>query len=249
MSTPLDDWLHTVHPDVRKYLKVSHTQDTGRCLHIDLNPIKAFTPMISHRQNPKEDRTVPRVCIANSLMGCIGGYASVFYNYLNHKPGTKLGTKAESYRGGMFIHAIDTEWVVEADNKLVGDSRITGEKWLVGWDEEHLSYPATEIGKFFIKRMVSETIRGGDLAANFTMYLEYHDDSQALELGNGVSVEAGYYELQVLVKADLESVHTGYFFLSEKNSPVKVKSISKEEYLKEKSAGLDLLNEKYNLHW
>ena len=75
----LEKYLESLSPDVKKNLKIVSTKDLGQDFLLHISPDKLskviFTPRIGNRQGRTEDRTVPRITVSPTLLGCHNGYA------------------------------------------------------------------------------------------------------------------------------------------------------------------------------
>src|ERR1700741_3061096 len=85
-SEELTQWLETVSEKVRKNVTVVTPEEVKQdyFLHISTDTsIKKFVPVIGRRQAYSEDRSVPRVTVAPTLLGCFIGYAKADYDFQN----------------------------------------------------------------------------------------------------------------------------------------------------------------------
>lgn len=156
-------------------------------LHISRNPlIKGFTPTIGFRQAKTEDRTVPRVCVAETVVGCMIGYASMLYDFQ-----TNVDPAKKDWRGGYYIYAIDYEAALVPNNKLVYDAAMSGERWLVNYTQGTNVYKHRVIGKMFIRNVVTERKENIN-HIDCNIYLETRE---AIWLNAHQKLEPGFYIL------------------------------------------------------
>lgn len=203
------------------------TLPAGNVIHISKDKaIKKFIPVIGHRQNEQEDRTVPRVCVSATLMEAVSGYAEVFAEYLN---------TSEDYKGGYYIYRFNTELALAPNEKLVCGSGYTKEMWLVSYDEEHLEYKADIIGKFFIGTATIEN-EFSSKRSSAEMYIEARE---AVALTRTQVLDAGYYKATVPFYRESE---TKMLALTDKNHMAEeITKVEFDKIRKEKVPSLNLL--------
>lgn len=140
-------------------------------VHISTNPnIKSFVPCIGDRQAPMEDRTIPRVCTANTVLGAMLG-ANLLEN--DHNRSQK---EYPSYLGGYAIYVFRPEAAIAPNDKLCGDSKLSGEHWLVPYSESTQAYPAQIGGKIFIGEFRGQPRSQKDPKIICDFYVEVTDE-------------------------------------------------------------------------
>jgi len=145
----LEEHLERLSPVIGRCAEVVTPEDVGQdyMLHISTNTaIKEFIPVIGFRQAKTEDRTVPRVCVAKTLLGCFAGYASASSDFINL---SSDGKSAIKYKGGYQIYAIPFTACLAPNKKLVYDAELTEEHWLVAYSQETSKYVPEKAGKVF----------------------------------------------------------------------------------------------------
>lgn len=184
-------WLNNQSKPIQNNLKIlSRSERLPYLLHISQNDkIKVMTPRIGERQAKMEDRTVPRICVADTLVGAMIGYASVLWDSQNDN--NAYTNKKSHYKGGYYIYAIPFDHCFVPNNKLVYDASMSGEKWLVNYKPGTAEYTPKRIGKVFLKEMVTE-ISLGKRVLNATFYLETEAD---LWLSERSLLRKGHYRL------------------------------------------------------
>ena len=93
------------------------TFNKGLMYHIGTTDMsnKPYIPRIGERQGKTEDRTVPRVTVAPTLLGCIYGYAMVVISGMDNNI------------AGYYIHSLPFEYCLKPTKKLVFDQELTNE--------------------------------------------------------------------------------------------------------------------------
>lgn len=132
---------------VGKNCKVVSPEELGQefLYHISINPgIKKFVPQLTQRSAKHEDRSVPRVSVAPTIIGCINGYQQDRYDW-------EEGRYNKKWRDGWYIYGFRNEVSVKPSVKILFDADYTDERWLVPYNDEKWQYPAEIIGKYFYR--------------------------------------------------------------------------------------------------
>lgn len=155
----LKRYLQQLRPEVAENLKIVTPGDmnNGVVYHIAQSRQKEMFPFISKRQAPSEDNTVPRVHVCASLIGCFRGYATMVETSLSTAPIASKEDKRKGehksfvdYKGGYYIHELQTPVALAPSKKLVPDVESSEELWLVTYNELTKSYPSKVIGKLIL---------------------------------------------------------------------------------------------------
>lgn len=120
-------------------------------LHITTERAPVYIPRIGYRQGDSEDRTTSRITVATTLLGCIIGYAALPWNLMTSSANEYTSGK---WLGGLYIRKILFEHALKPTAKLVYDQVATDEHWLVNYNQETTKYPSSQIGKFFLSRLI-----------------------------------------------------------------------------------------------
>lgn len=139
-------------PKVRNNAEiVKAPEDYPYMLHGSIDPsIKKFTPRLSERYaKGMEDRTVMRVHVSESIVGCIFAMDELtdimLYNTTEEE--------SEVFKGGWYIYAIPYKYALKPNHMLVHDSVRTSETWLVPYSKETKEYKGEIIAKLFVETM------------------------------------------------------------------------------------------------
>lgn len=126
-----------------------------------------FLPNVSTRTGYKENRTIPRVHVSPTLIGCIVGYAVTVDEVLY--------VADESFKGGYYIYKIPFEYALRPNTNLVGDADESDEHWLIHYSEDTSSYKGELIGEFFIDELrVVPTVKDNTIFSKY--YVEIYTD-------------------------------------------------------------------------
>ena len=145
----LERYLGSLSKKIQSDIEVVPASSIDRkyLIHISSNTnIKAFVPMMSGRTMDKEDRGVPRVCTAPELVSAIMGYGAGMYEniYAFEKKQDDPG-----WKNGYQIYGLPFVYALKAGKKLLPESNITNEHWLVAYNEETAEYKPTRLGIMF----------------------------------------------------------------------------------------------------
>lgn len=154
MNDEMKQWLALQPASVRNQVAVLSKEEAGPMYHISKDGgIKRFTPMVSRRTASTENISVPRVCVAGTLVGCMIGYAATLDDFLWRRDG---------YKGGWYIYDIDYQYLLKPSVKLLYDVEHSQERWLVTYSKDTVFYRPTIAGHFFYtSAQVKPNGRGG----------------------------------------------------------------------------------------
>lgn len=165
-----------------------------RLLHISTNTkIKEFVPVVSRRTAKNEDRTVPRVCVAASIMDCINGYVSFLVDFMDHSP--------EEWKGGYVIYEIPYTVAGSPDKSLVPDVELTKEKWILPFDATHREIEPKKVGKMFVSNVFIENSSGNERTWSAVFYVNVSEPT-GLWLTETTKLEQGYWRVQLAYSKD-----------------------------------------------
>jgi len=209
---------------------VADSSNNGFLLHVskDTN-IKQFIPVIGHRQANQEDRTVPRVTVAPSLLGCLIGYASVHNDFLSL---ISDGSKDQMrYKGGWKIYALSFKCALKPNNRLVYDASNSDEHWLVAYNKETASMVPEVAGKAFYRSITYVAVSGKEVAADGSMYVEVMKEN-GIRFSKNIFLSKGYW----VVNGPVFNGSSSW----KNDSDFRVNQISRDEYraVKNESAAL-----------
>lgn len=172
-------------------------------LHISRNPnIKSMIPRISERQMKREDRTIPRVVGAPTLLGCICGYATM----LDDQGGFKKATRTNDvWLNGYYIYEVDYDWRFKPNDKLVPDQSVSDETWLLNYNQDNKEYKPKHIGKFFITQIVQDFTKSKS-RSNYTSRVHlYIQIDREVSLSENIKLGKGYWEVSIPYITEINS--------------------------------------------
>lgn len=211
----LEKWLYNQRPFVTG--NVTLVKETIKFLHISQdNNIKEMYPRISWRQSGKEDRTIPRICGAPNLRGCILGHTIVRSNILEGISFIKDQWK-DNNSPIYYIYQLPELEYLRPSNKLVPEVNQTDEVWITPYCPEAITVKPKKIGRFLPYRISQEIFMGESTLSN-VFYLELTTD---IMLSKFDVAGPGYFQFSI--DGDLVPFN--------KCHPIKdIKPISKEEW-------------------
>lgn len=237
---PIEQWKDAQAAIVKNEMTIQSFEQAGDVYRVDAQKVPIFIPQFSNRQMVKEDKIIPRVCVADTLFGCLYGFSRFFYDFFDGTPDGKKDDYGNRYKGGVIISRLPYESLIVPSKKLVPDVNESGEKWLVSYDKDHASYPCEVIGKAFVAACMAERRDRGLLYYTYTVYIEVSDGA-TLRLSTTVTLGSGYHKL---VLGGLRG-HTGFYHSPAAKTSAKefeLSEVSKADYMKVKGQGIDLLN-------
>lgn len=167
--------LDLFSPKVRENVTVKHCSEfpVSVAFHITKPGVpNPFWPRMPASASDQEDKTVPRVIAASTLVGCMNGAAFILDNARDSKFRPK-----EERSNYYVILGMKFEYCLCPNNKLVYDAEDTQEQWLITYNEETKFYRHFNVGEFFI-HSIQETITPNK-THNPTLVITY------LKLGKG----------------------------------------------------------------
>jgi hypothetical protein len=192
----LSNYLLTLSDKVRDNVVIEGA--TKPVYHISINTdIPDFTPVIGLRQNELEDRTVPRVCVGPDLLGCIIGYASFLYDFMNKTSSANEKENEFGYKGGYQIYGFTHEFALAPNDELVPVASYTGERWLVSYSEKSRKYVPIKTGKLFVTDVATVGVDGDYPDVVGTVYLHVsHTDGLWLDVYTHLPI--GFYSFKLI---------------------------------------------------
>jgi hypothetical protein len=192
MSTPLEtmtNFLKTYPKEVTDHLRVIENDNGYTMLHISNNKdLFRFVPRIGFNQVKSEDRTIPRVCVARTLAGCILSYQRTVSDSLNYDPDAKRSP------AHYYIKRFEYKYTLAPDKELVCDVDRTGEEWLVAYSPETACYVAINTGELFVYSVQMENVAGKAPVISGTFLLH---TVEPLCLDYKTTLQPGYYSFVV----------------------------------------------------
>lgn len=162
----IDTWLANQLPDMRKSMTVLKGVDF---LHISTDQaIKKMRPRIGFRQMKVEDRTIPRICGASNLIGCIYGHTAVRHSYVDYYGANDT---SKPWNGLFAVYKMPVEAVIKPSKRLVPDGPQTGEIWVVPYAPEMYEIVPSRVGTVLL-HSTSSTIVNGAVSIKNVFYLK-----------------------------------------------------------------------------
>ena len=161
------------------------TFNKGLMYHIGTTDMsnKPYIPRIGERQGKTEDRTVPRVTVAPTLLGCIYGYAMVVIS------------GKDNNIAGYYIHSLPFEYCLKPTKKLVFDQELTNEHWLVRYNKDTTVYKASRIGRMVVGKIDIKPRPKKFAEVTLTVLVEVN---QEMPFNEVETMAPGYYQVSLL---------------------------------------------------
>ncbi len=190
----IQDYINIQTPYVRKNSVILSASDIDQdfMLHIDVKTPRYFYPRISEKQAASEDKSVPRITVAPTLVGCIIGYAIVHGDIRHLDKGAYYD-----------INKFDFTTGIKPNHNLVYDARATSEVWLVTYNEATFRYKPTTIGKLLINKITNTRHSGNKVSEVYEGVVWIKSNDKVRLDYTGRTIEKGYYK----IVADLNNLY------------------------------------------
>lgn len=237
-ETPdIDTFFKLRPPAVKKNCEIVTPDQLGQklLLHISMDHYRPkFVPSVTRRAMADEDRQVPRISTATTLVGCIVGYSSLLHDFCN-PINEKFRDNARTYKweGSWAIYGLPFDHALRPNAKLLPDVDRTEEHWLVTYSRDTVSYKPVKVGEFFI-----ESIRQFRLAGKLVEHVELLvrvDEADGIFFDQQHHLGPGCWKLQFIYDHSRHS-------LAGRNTQ-KLKKIPEKDYTLHKSLALSSSNE------
>lgn len=230
----LERFLDLCSEQVQRNVQVVDPEQLGQdyLLHISTDTkIKKFIPSVGKRLSGMEDRTVPRISTAPTILGCMIGHVVSMNNFLNlASDGTEDN---DGYKGGFIIYSFPFRAAIKPAAKLLWDTKISDEYWLVTFDEGSVEYIPETAGFMFIESIRFVGVSQGTPSADVRLFVSVTKE-EGLVFSKNVSLAKGYWCLEGPLYTDLKNWKA--------DSEYQIKEIDKAEYDSAKRASADLLS-------
>lgn len=197
----LTEYLLRLPEDKRAQMRLAtpKTLGTPLLLHISFdNLLERFQPAVTKRTAQSEDRSIPRISTAPTLLACVLGYQSDLSDFHDHpKVRSYDGTREVAFKGGWIVYGFPFDVAIRPLEELLPDVERTDEHWLVTYDRFTTDYRPVRVGKVFYDRVEYVANGTGTPDTLVTMIVEVHPN-MAMALGKDHVLQPGYW--QVLVK-------------------------------------------------
>jgi hypothetical protein len=147
----LTTWISKQNPTAAKGMTALKDIDA---LHISTNPrLGTLVPRIGSRQTKTEDRTIPRICCSETVVGCIYGHSTV--RDVSVEKEVFTGTEWQDLQCPVFyIYRLNVEELVRPSKKLVMDAVRTRELWVVPYAPEACAVKPERVGQLLLRKAV-----------------------------------------------------------------------------------------------
>lgn len=226
----LEERVDTMSTRIQQNATVVTPEDLGQdyLLHISPDPnIRKFTPKLTLRGAPSENREVTRICASTSLLGCLVGYAAAEEDYF------KASDNKEGYRGGFKIYALPFKAALRPNARLVYDAKHSDEFWLVTYSKETVEFIPESVGKAFYES-ITYVARSGKKPFGFGVLLVEVTKEEGIWYSKNNHLEKGYWRVESMVPSNSSLAYS--------DRDVKVTRMSKGDYQSAKNASAAMLS-------
>lgn len=188
--------------------------------------LKRFIPRLAERPGPKEDKTVPRVHVSDSVIGCVEGMNELVWHLMYGYSGYGSNEKVE-FKNGWYIYKIPFDYCLKPNVELVYDMDWSNEHWLVPYNKETKKYKGEIIAKLIVSEVkyTNIGIAGGKISDVMYEYLlEIMSDKVKISPDSEPSLP-GYYRIRYFPRLDSKTLESKYI-----PEMCQVERISQSEY-------------------
>lgn len=155
---------------------------------------KAYIPRIGTKQGYTEDRTMPRVTVADTLIGCLIGYACLEEDFFNRNQDKAI---AQRSKNGYRINRLDYDFCLRPNARLVYDVQATNEHWLISYNKDTIEYKPTLAAYMVVGSItVMQHPKYDDPDSIITCFVDVREKS-GIYLAEDIHLEQGYYSFTV----------------------------------------------------
>lgn len=247
MISDIENYIDLLPDKVVRYLSVVTPETLGQdyLIHMSTNTnIKEFSPVIGFRQATTEDRTTPRICVCNTILGCFLAYCGATSDFFTNK---STGKKEDfKWKGGWKLYYFDFEYSLLPTKQLVFDVNKTNEHWLVTYNKDTVKYVPKHAANMFYQNIRYVNKSGTHPEPEGTLFLEVKKETGIL-FSKNIYLSLGYWKVDGPVFEPMYNTDVSF-----KNDRVfNATAISKEEYVAVKKSCADLLSfkEPIYLNW
>lgn len=229
MPNEIEKYLELCSNRVKDNVEIVTANELGQNYFLHVSPDKMdrkkYIPQISKRQADSEDRTIPRITVADTILGCLCGYASFFSDILFYDPGV------EDCKQGLYIHEIEFDKCLKPNSKLVYDAKQSNEHWLVTYDKDTVEYKGKTIGKVFASSITIVVGQKDNTLAS--LYIEVIKE-EGIKFSKNIFLTKGYWIVKCPIRSDCMAW--------DKDKLVIAMPVSKDEYLGNKKLSAAMLS-------
>lgn len=236
----MQQYLDTIEEKKRKGIQVVTREEIGDLYHISRDgKIKEFIPFLTNRASNTEDRSIPRVSTAPSILACFIGYGAALADF-------DKGNFAEAHGlndydkdmgkdlGGWYIYSFNYEAALRPSKHQVFDAPISDEIWLVPYAPEYSKYVPKIVGKVFYHQLnIVKHAKGCQRTVE--MFIEVSD--RPIKFSHEHTLTKGYWRIVGPEQANVKDYKDTKDFT--------VQEVSKSEYLSKKKITASLLSREW----
>lgn len=226
----IDKFLSLCSSKVQNNITVitSEELDKAYLLHISENSkLPDLVPRIGPRQASSEDKTVPRITTAPTIIGCMIGHVSSEQVFLYNHP-------TQDYKGGYYIYGFEFDVALRPSKELVYDANKSDEHWLVTYNEDTVKYKPVLLGKYFIQSITYEAKSGSNSVPTSAVLIFEITSDIGIDFNKKIRLTKGYWKIEGPLYSNIRSWETSRDFTAS--------GLDKSEYDAIKLASAEMLN-------
>jgi hypothetical protein len=194
--------------------------------------INRFIPTIGHRQAADEDRSIPRVCCATTLLGCFKGHMAIETQFHQKHGTTKKDAAFDiAYEGGWKVYAFHPEAYLVPDTLLLHDGYKSGEVWLTSYNKNTHFYTGEVAATCFYEMIQYRARSGSNPIPHGVLFVEV--TAAKLQFSPRHLLSKGHWRILGPTQQGVRSF--------EDDANFKCEQITESQYLEAKHGAADML--------
>ena len=158
--------------------------------------IRQFSPSVTKRSAPGEDRSIPRISTAMDWAGCVLGYQSDVNDWVRRETTSDAAGNPVPFKGGWIVYGLPFEYALRPGPSLVPDAKRSGEMWLVTYAQYNIDYRPRRLAKVFYDSYSQKATGARQLDTEIVVVIEVLPEC-SLRVTPSLTLPTGYYRLRI----------------------------------------------------
>lgn len=146
-------------------------------------------PRVPRRALENENFSIPRICVAPTVTGCIRGYTKDVADFVNY-------SSAEKQAGRWALYGIPFRLSVCPAGSLLPDVKTSDERWLVTYDENTVTYEPVLLAKYFYHTVSFTAARKDYPTVEVELYIEVLTQTP-IQFSHDVILPQGFWSVRL----------------------------------------------------
>lgn len=194
INKDLQETISLYSPEVQKNIRVASADMFPVPYGLRIDPPgfpSEFWPRMPATAAPSEDKTVPRVVTASTIVGCMNGA------YFVLDKAQRKAVKSTDCENFYKILRLDFEQCILPSKELVFDAVETQEQWLVAYNKETTNYKPKVIGEMFLTEVSSRMLPNSPVNKTTAVILLAVFEDPGVAITQNKVVGKGFYRVEM----------------------------------------------------